>query len=135
MTLEELKEAIEGFKKEGYEEEEILEIFYLMYADGKMPLEDLRMMTEAMGYEFTEEFEAMSEEDKKQKGLKHIEAAGEGIDYEDVEDAKEFKEGEDDGKDEGEDDDAPKAESETDDKDEDSDDDDKKAARLFGFNK
>lgn len=75
MTLEELKEVIEGFKEEGYTEEEILEIFYLMYADGKMPLDDLRMMTEAMDYKFTEEFEAMSEEDKKKKGLRHLEEA------------------------------------------------------------
>ena len=125
MTLEELKKVFDDFKGEGYEEEEILEILYLMYADGKMPLEDLRTMTETLGYEFTEEFEAIAEEHKKKKGLKHIENAGEGIVKEDVEDAKEFKE----------DEDAPKAESETDDKDEDDDDDDKKAARLFGFNK
>ena len=122
MTLEELKKVFDDFKGEGYEEEEILEILYLMYADGKMPLEDLRTMTETLGYEFTDEFEAMSEEDKKKKGLeyKNGDKAAEGVDKEDVEDAKEFKEGED----------APKAESETDD-----DDDDKKAARLFGFNK
>lgn len=126
MTLEELKKVFDDFKGEGYEEEEILEILYLMYADGKMPLEDLRTMTETLGYEFTEEFEAMSEEDKKKKGLdyKNGNKAAEGVDKEEVEDAKEFKEGEDD---------APKAESKTDDKDE--DDDDKKAARLFGFNK
>lgn len=129
MTLEELKEVLDGLKDEGYEEKDILGILYLMYADGKMPLEDLRTMTETLGYEFTEEFEAMSEEDKKKNGLKKTEKAAEGVDKEDVEDAKEFKEGE-------EDDDAPKAESETDDKDEDDDDDDdKKAARLFGFNK
>lgn len=128
MTLEELKEVLDGLKDEGYEEKDILGILYLMYADGKMPLEDLRTMTETLGYEFTEEFEAMSEEDKKKNGLKKTEKAAEGVDKEDVEDAKEFKEGE-------EDEDEPKAESETDDKDEDDDDDDKKAARLFGFNK
>ena len=109
MTLEELKKVFDDFKGEGYEEEEILEILYLMYADGKMPLEDLRTMTETLGYEFTDEFEAMSEEDKKKKGLeyKNGDKAAEGVDKEDVEDAKEFKEGE----------------SETDDKDEDDDDD------------
>lgn len=127
MTLEELKEVFDGLKDEGYEEKDILGILYLMYADGKMPLEDLRTMTETLGYEFTEEFEAMSEEDKKKNGLKKAEKAAEGVDKEEVEDAKEFKE--------GEDEDAPKAESETDDEDEDDDDDDKKAARLFGFNK
>lgn len=128
MTLEELKEVFDGLKGEGYEEKDILGILYLMYADGKMPLEDLRTMTETLGYEFTEEFEAMSEEDKKKNGLKKAEKAAEGVDKEEVEDAKEFKEDKDDY--------APKAESETDDKDEDDDDDDdKKAARLFGFNK
>lgn len=129
MTLEELKKVFDDLKGEGYEEKDILGILYLMYADGKMPLEDLRTMTETLGYEFTEEFEAMSEEDKKKNGLKKTEKAAEGVDNEEVEDAKEFKEDEDDDKD------APKAESETDDKDEDDDDDDKKAARLFGFNK
>ena len=130
MTLEELKKVFDDLKGEGYEEKDILGILYLMYADGKMPLEDLRTMTETLGYEFTEEFEAMSEEDKKKNGLKKAEKAAEGVDKEEVEDAKEFKEGE------NEDEDAaPKAESETDDKDEDDDDDDKKAARLFGFNK
>ena len=95
MTWEELKKIFEDFKSEGYEEEEILEILYLMYADGKIPLEDLRIMTEVLGYEFTEEFEAMSEEDKKKNGLKKAEKTAEGVDKEDVEDAKEFKEGED----------------------------------------
>ncbi len=72
MTLEEIQKAIEGFKEEGYTEEEILKIFYVMYQDDAIPLDDLRILTEAMGYEFTEEFEAMSEEDKKTKGLTRL---------------------------------------------------------------
>lgn len=76
MTLEELKKVFDDFKGEGYEEKDILGILYLMYADGKMPLEDLRIMTETLGYEFTEEFEAMSEEDKKKKGLVHKHNSG-----------------------------------------------------------
>ena len=43
-----------------------------MYANEKMRLSDLRTLTELMGYEFTEEFEKMSEEDKKTKGLQRI---------------------------------------------------------------
>lgn len=85
MTLEEIKEAIEQLKQEGYTEDEILKIFYLMYADGGIPLEDLRILTEAMGYEFTEEFEAMSEEDKKTKGLKDKDEATEGEDKKEIE--------------------------------------------------
>lgn len=69
MTIEEAKQALEQLKNNGYSEEDIVKTLYLMYADGKMSLSDLRTLTELMGYEFTEEFEAMSEEDKKRNGL------------------------------------------------------------------
>ena len=97
-----------------------------MYANDKMDLDDLRALTELMGYEFTDEFMAMSDEDKKTKGLKAKDAPAEGVDKEDIDKAKEF------GDDKGEDkpDTAPKA---TDGDEE--EDDDKKAARLFGFDK
>lgn len=85
MTIDEIKEMIEGFKKEGYTEEDILKIFYTMYADDSIPLEDLRILIEAMGYEFTDEFEAMSEEDKKTKGLTDKDESAEGVDEEEVE--------------------------------------------------
>ena len=144
MTVEELKEVFEGLKKEGYTEEEILKIVYIMYADGKMPLEDLRTMTEVLGWEFTEEFEAMSEEDKKTKGLKRSEKKAEDVDKEEIEDAKEYEakdeaelSSKDDSSDDGEDEEkAPETEDELSSKDDSSDekdDDDKKAARLFGF--
>lgn len=132
MTIEELKEAFESLKKEGYTEEEILKIVYVMYADGKMPLEDLRTMTEALGWEFTEEFEAMSEEDKKTKGLKRSEKKAEGVDKEEIEDAKEYETGEEDGKD-GETEPAVAADDKKAPEEDEEDDDDKKAARLFGF--
>lgn len=72
MTIEEAKKALEQLKKEGYSDEDIVKTLYLMYANDKMCLSDLRTLTELMGYEFTEEFEAMSEEDKKTKGLQRI---------------------------------------------------------------
>jgi hypothetical protein len=131
MTLDELKEVIEGFKKEGYTEEEILQIFYLMYVDNKIPLDDLRIFTEVMGWKFSDEFENMSEEDKKKKGLKYNEDNASKFDKEEIEDAKEY----------GDEDDKDKEKkavtaADTDDKkDEEEDDDDKKAARLFGFDK
>ena len=77
MTLEELKEAIEGFKKQGYSEDEIIGVFYYMYVDDKITLDELRTLTEATGWELTEEFENMSEEDKKTIGLANL------YDYED----------------------------------------------------
>ncbi len=69
MTIEEAKHALEELKRQGDDEETILKVLYLMYADGKMDLNDLRILTGLLGYEFTDEFEAMSEEDKKTKGL------------------------------------------------------------------
>lgn len=116
MTIEEAKEALEELKKEGNSEEDILKILYVMYQDDAITLSDLRSFTELLGYEFTEEFEAMSDEDKKTKGFeKTDDQPAEGVDKEDIEKAKEFG---DDG-----------------DKKEDEEDDDAKAARLFGFKK
>lgn len=128
MTIEEAKKALEQLKSEGYSEEDIVKTLYLMYANDKMDLDDLRALTELMGYEFTEEFEAMSDEDKKKNGLKQTESAAEGVEKEDVEKAKEF------GDDEGEKkEDNPQPNSESEPKADEEDDDEKKAARLFGF--
>ena len=68
MTLEEAKEAIENLKAQGESEDDILKVLYAMYTDDKLSLSDLRMFIGIMGYEFTDEFEAMSEKDKKTKG-------------------------------------------------------------------
>lgn len=75
MTIEEAKHALEELKRQGNDEETILKVLYLMYADGKMDLNDLRILTGLLGYEFTDEFEAMSEEDKKTKGLTDVDEA------------------------------------------------------------
>ena len=123
MTIEEAKKALEQLKSEGYSDEDIVKTLYLMYANDKMDLDDLRALTELMGYEFTEEFEAMSDEDKKKNGLKQTESAAEGVDKEYVEKAKEF----------GDDEDEKKEDDDEYDDDKDDEDDEKKAARLFGF--
>lgn len=70
MTIDDAKEALEELKRSGESDEDILKVLYLMYCDGKMDLSDLRTFTELLGYEFTDEFENMSEDDKKVKGLK-----------------------------------------------------------------
>ena len=133
MTIEEAKKALEQLKSEGKTDEEILGGMYLMFADGTMTLSDLRTLTELLGYEFTEEFEALSDEDKKRRGFESTDEPAEGVDKEDVEDAKEF--GDDDGEKKEEDDSQPQSESEpkADEADDEEEDDEKKAARLFGF--
>ncbi len=70
MTFEELREQFEiMIKEEGWTEEDIVRAAYSMYQDGSLNLEELRAMVQALGWEFTEEFEEMSEEDKKTKGV------------------------------------------------------------------
>ena len=68
MTVDEMKEAIDDLKKSGESEEDILKVLYLMYTKDEFDLETLRKLVGYMGYEFSKEFEAMSEEDKKTKG-------------------------------------------------------------------
>lgn len=133
MTIEEAKKALEQLKSEGKTDEEILGGMYLMFADGTMTLSDLRTLTELLGYEFTEEFEALSDEDKKRRGFESTDEPAEGVDKEDVENAKEF--GDDEGEKKEEDDSQPQSESEpkADEADDEEEDDEKKAARLFGF--
>lgn len=70
MTLEDAKEALENLRRNGQSDEDILKVLYLMYTDGTIRLEDLRTFTALLGYEFTDEFEAMSDDDKKTNGLK-----------------------------------------------------------------
>ena len=86
MTYEELMIAIETLRAEGYDDESMLKVFYLMYSDGKIDTDTLRTLTEVLGYEFTEDFENMSEEDKHTKGLVPVEDDEE--DDEDEEDCK-----------------------------------------------
>lgn len=90
MTLEEAKSALEELKQDGNSEEDILKILYLMYVDGELEFSDFRTFNELMGYKLTDEFEAMSEEEKKTAGLK-----GNDKPAESVEDMKKRKRGED----------------------------------------
>lgn len=69
MTIDDAKQALEQLKNAGESEEDILKVLYLMYVDGKMDLSDLRTFTELLGYEFTEDFEKMPDNEKKIKGL------------------------------------------------------------------
>lgn len=124
MTLEEAKAAIEDLKAQGETEDDILKVLYLMFTKGEFDVETLRALVGTMGYEFTEEFEAMSDDDKKTKGWEQEEDPEKsGVEKEEIEKAKEF------GDDEGEvkKPEAPQEESEDDEK--------KRAMKLFGLDK
>ena len=123
MTYEEAKAAIEDLKAQGETEDDILKVLYLMFTKGEFDVETLRALVGTMGYEFTEEFEAMSDEDKKTKGWEQEDDPEKsGVDKEEIEKAKEF--GDDDDE---EPKDEPKDESEEDEK--------KRAMKLFGLDK
>ena len=73
MTVEEAKKAIEEFRAQGDTDEDIVGIFYMMFCDDKLSLEEFEDLLDLMDYELTEEFKAMSDEDKKTKGWSEIE--------------------------------------------------------------
>ena len=68
MTVKEGLKMVEMLKKEGYDEEQIVGGFYQLYIDGKVTVEQLQDLVKLVGWEVTEEFLNMSEEDKKTKG-------------------------------------------------------------------
>lgn len=72
MTRDEALKCIEMLEKKYGGEENALKALYVMYQMDKLSLDDLRAFTGLMGYEFTDEFEAMSEKDKKIHGLEFV---------------------------------------------------------------
>lgn len=65
MTIKEAKKVLQQLKEQGETDDQILGGMYLMYQHDELSLDDLRVMTGLLGYEFTDEFEAMAEKDKK----------------------------------------------------------------------
>ena len=65
MTMEEFKEVVDELKSQGADDEEILGTFYLMFKEDKIDLNELETFCEALGYHLSEEFKAMSDEEKK----------------------------------------------------------------------
>lgn len=73
MTVKEGRKMVEMLKKEGFNEEQIVGGFYQLYIDGKVTVEQLQDLVKLVGWEVTEEFLNMSEEDKKTKGWEVVE--------------------------------------------------------------
>ena len=73
MTVKEGRKMVEMLKKEGFDEEQIVGGFYQLYIDGKVTVEQLQDLVKLVGWEVTEEFLNMCEEDKKTKGWEVVE--------------------------------------------------------------
>lgn len=123
MTREEASKFFDEQKANGMSEDEILAVLYKMFQDDKIDLDQLEALCAVMGYELTEEFKNMSDEDKKTKG---VEQAVEDEEVEEkIEDkVEEKKEEEPDSEDEEE------VEEESEESEEDEE---KKAKKLFGL--
>ena len=65
MTVEEAKKVIEELKAQGETEDDIVGIFFMMFQDDKLSLEEFEDLIGLMDYELTEEFKNMSPEQQK----------------------------------------------------------------------
>lgn len=122
MTPEELNKAVEAMKADGATEEDMLGAFYKMFQEDKISFEGLEALVEGIGYHITDEFRAMSDEDRKTKGYEEVET--ENVSEEAKEEAKEVES-------------APASSessaSSSSKADEDNDDEEKKAMALFNY--
>lgn len=119
MTPEELNKAVEAMKADGATEEDMLGAFYKMFQEDKISFEGLEALVEGIGYHITDEFRAMSDEDRKTKGYEEVET--ENVSEEVKEEAKEVEP-------------APESSASSSSKaDEDNEDEEKKAMALFNY--
>ena len=69
MTLKEAKQVLNEYLAKGESEEDLVGALYVMYQNDDINLEELEKLIGLLGYQFTEEFKAMSDKDKKTKGF------------------------------------------------------------------
>ncbi len=70
LRYDKIDDACEEMKANGANDEILIRYIYRKYQAHLLTTEQLREMVGIMGYEFTEEFEKMSEEDKHKYGIK-----------------------------------------------------------------
>ena len=140
MELKELQDALSELKSQGMSEEDILGSLYTMFIEDKIDANQLEAIADEMGYQLSEEFKKLPDEEKKTFGLAEEEAEEEepnlkdkGTRYEDEEDE------EDESEEEGESDESGEEEEDESEEDEDESEDDEseedEAMKLFGLNK
>jgi hypothetical protein len=132
MNREEIEELIRQLKAAGLDEEKIMEVFYAAFEEGKMDRKDLETLTNAMGYELTDDFKNDETPDpiaSKSESEEDIDLSDEDLDNLDVEEMTEKLQGEDLAEDDNEEE---VEEEETEDSDSDSEEDERKEAmKLF----
>lgn len=94
MTNAEWLEMVKELKEShGMDDQMILITLYAMYQDDKITEDELKNLIGSMGYEFTEEFAKLSDDEKKSQSLEFDDDETEETETEsdDTEDDEEFK--------------------------------------------
>ena len=141
MELKELQDALSELKSQAMSEEDILGSLYTMFIEDKIDANQLEAIADEMGYQLSEEFKKLPDEEKKTFGLAEEEAEEEepnlkdnGTRYED-EDEEDESEEEDESDESGEEEEDESEEEEDEDESEDDESEEDEAMKLFGLNK
>lgn len=142
MELKELQDALSELKSQGMSEEDILGSLYTMFIEDKIDANQLEAIADEMGYQLSEEFKKLPDEEKKTFGLAEEEAEEEepnlkdkGTRYEDEEDEEDESEEEGESDESGEEEEDESEEDEEEDESEDDESEEDEAMKLFGLNK
>ena len=140
MELKELQDALSELKSQGMSEEDILGSLYTMFIEDKIDANQLEAIADEMGYQLSEEFKKLPDEEKKTFGLAEGEAEEEepnlkdkGTRYEDEDEEDESEEEDESGEEEDESEEDKSEEDEDESEDDESEEDE--AMKLFGLNK
>ena len=139
MELKELQDALSELKSQGMSEEDILGSLYTMFIEDKIDANQLEAIADEMGYQLSEEFKKLPDEEKKTFGLAEEEAEEEEPNLKDegtrYEDEDEEEEGEEDESDESGEEEEEDESEEDEDESEDDESEEDEAMKLFGLNK
>lgn len=92
MSEQELKDFVDSLKEQGLNDEQILDIFFETFKSGELPIESLKSAAESMGYRLKGDFEKEASQgggEEKDLSKDQIEAAKEIKEGESEEDYKE----------------------------------------------
>ena len=137
MELKELQDALSELKSQGMSEEDILGSLYTMFIEDKIDANQLEAIADEMGYQLSEEFKKLPDEEKKTFGLAEEEAEEEEPNLKDKGTRYEDEDEEDESEEEDESDESGEEEDESEEDEDESEDDESEedeAMKLFGLN-
>lgn len=73
MTLDEAKKSVEELKAQGADDDQLLGVWYAMFVNDEINLEELEALCGIIGYSLSDDFKALSPEEQKTKGYEEVE--------------------------------------------------------------